>query len=377
MQVVYGARGGSDGSGTIPRRVGKLVEEDLQRLRALEPQNSLLTSSPQWGGAENLEVRTAIPPRLHASSPLDQRVPLIEWTSPINNYSDLSSVPHGSIERSIPSTLLTSPNFSSRIDNTTSSSKLQTRSQRSSEMPSLRTIHEESPRHSISIVQAEVYPTSPREVYPLPAGAIRSRVPELGLPILPTHNPKEIEKELYWRKATYRDADSLFPNYALNYPAPIHGNLSPSMQYPEQIPPRFGFEEIGILPHSGYYQNPLATSSPPPSRARRVQESGYQDTSRTINVPTLSAMVSPSASREHHDYENTRYCSHRTGQAPPLYVAPPSLPQPDYPGSHLVGHRHRKTAVIDGAIRRIRPGQLGDGSRLPRPRGTGKEPLIN
>lgn len=306
-------------------------------------------------------------------------MPLIEWTSPINNYSDLSSVPHGSIERSIPSTVLTTPNASSRNDNTTSSSKLHTRSQRSSEMPSLRTIHEESPRHSISIVQAEVYPTSPREFYPLPAGAIRSRVPELGLPILPSHNPKEIEKELYWRKATYRDADSLFPNYALNYPAPIHGNLSPSMQYPEQIPPRFGFEDIGIIPHSGYYQNPLATSSPPPSRAGRNQASGYLDMSRTINVPTLSAMVSPSAGREHHDYENTRYCSHRPGEAPPLYVAPPSLPQPDYPGSHLVRHRqphdrerHRKTAVIDGAIRRIRPGQLGQaGSRLQRPRGTG------
>jgi hypothetical protein len=123
----------------------------------------------------------------------------------------------------------------------------------------------------------------------------------------------------------------------------------------------------------------LATSSPPPSRARRVEERGYSDISRTINVPKLSAMVSPSTGREHHDYENTRYCSHRPGEAPPLYVAPPSLPQPDYPGSHLVRHRqphdrerHRKTAVIDGAIRRIRPGQLGDVSRLSRPRGTGK-----
>ncbi len=67
FQVVYGARNGSDGSGTIPRRVGKLVEEDLQRLKALEPTNSLLVASPQWGGAENLEVRNANPPRLHAS----------------------------------------------------------------------------------------------------------------------------------------------------------------------------------------------------------------------------------------------------------------------------------------------------------------------
>lgn len=56
-QVVYGARSGSDGSTTIPRRVGKIVEEDLQQLRALEPANSLLMTSPQWGGAENLDKR--------------------------------------------------------------------------------------------------------------------------------------------------------------------------------------------------------------------------------------------------------------------------------------------------------------------------------
>jgi hypothetical protein len=52
----------------MPRRVvGKLVEEDLQRLRAMDPANSLLVASPQWGGAENLEVRSLQPPRLHAS----------------------------------------------------------------------------------------------------------------------------------------------------------------------------------------------------------------------------------------------------------------------------------------------------------------------
>ena len=356
-----------------------MVEEDLQRLRALEPSNSLLTASPQWGGAENLEVRTAQPPRLHASSPLDQRIPLIEWTSPINNYSDLSSVPHASIERSIPSTLLTSPNFSSAVDSSsTSKSLIHTRSQRSSEMP---TIHEEEPRHSVSIVQAEVYPTSPREVYPMPppiAARSRSRTAELGLPILPSQHPKEIERDLYWRRATYRDADSLFPNYALNYPAPIHGNLSPSVQYPEQIPPRFGFEDIGIYPTSSYYQNPLATSSPPPSRAHRVQESGYLDMSRTISVPPPSGRILSPGGSQYHDYENTRYCSHRPGDAPPLYVAPPGLPQPEFPGSNLLRvrrpqdkERHRKTAVIDGAIRRIRPGHFGDGGRFPGPRTTG------
>ena len=41
----------------------------------------------------------------------------------------------------------------------------------------------------------------------------------------------------YWARATYRSADGdLFPNYALNYPAPLHytgghtGSISPSRQ---------------------------------------------------------------------------------------------------------------------------------------------------
>ena len=41
----------------------------------------------------------------------------------------------------------------------------------------------------------------------------------------------------YWSRATYRSADAdLFPNYALNYPAPLHytgghtGSISPSRQ---------------------------------------------------------------------------------------------------------------------------------------------------
>ena len=363
--MVYGARTGSDGSGTIPRRVGKLVEEDLQRLKALEPTNSLLVASPQWGGVENLEVRNTLPPRLHASSPLDQRVPLIDWTSPINNYSDLSSVPHGSVERSIPSTLLTSPNFSSTVDNS-NSSRTNTRSQRSIELPSLRTIHEgDEPR--VSVVQAEVYPTATPQArsHRQPALGVRSRFADLGLPMLAPGQqqttPKDVEKELDWRRTTYRDADSLFPNYALNYPAPIHGNLSPSLQYPDQVPPRFGFEDIGVVPSSSYYQNPLATSSPPRTRSNRVLESGYLDMSRTVSVPPNALASRVPMSPGHHDYENTRYCSHRpSSEAPPLYVAPASATVPD--SGRQRRERHRKTAVIDGAVRRIRPGQLPDAS---------------
>ena len=62
----------------------------------------------------------------------------------------------------------------------------------------------------------------------------------------------EIERQLYWGKTTYRAADALFPNYALNYPAPIHhhpqyqGSISPSIQYPEVMPPRY--EEALLMP---------------------------------------------------------------------------------------------------------------------------------
>ena len=327
-----------------------------------------------------MDVRHSNPPRLHASSPLDQRVPLIEWTSPINNYSDLSSVPHGSVERSIPSTILTSPNFSSAIDNS-SSSRTQTRSQRSMELPSLRTIHEqEEPR--VSVVQAEVYPTATPQSRPhrQPALGIRSRVPEIGLPIFAGPRPAEAERDLYWRRTTYRDADTLFPNYALNYPAPIHGNLSPSLQYPDQQPPRFGFEEVGIMPSSSYYQNPLATSSPPQARSTRVQESGYLDMSRTISVPPATVSARVPLSPGYHDYENTRYCSHRTSstEAPVLYVAPTGIPD----SGKQRRERNRKTAVIDGAVRRIRPGQFPDaagrhsGHRPSTTSGTGELQLV-
>jgi len=281
-------------------------------------------------------------PRLHASSPLNQRVPLIEWTSPINNYSDISSVPHpSSIERSIPSTLLTSPNFSSMVE-TTTSSKSQAhsqRSQRSQEFQLLRTIHEEEPRINTNVIRAEVYQTQ-NPVLPY-------RSSSQAQPYVKDSHIIDPASAFYWNHSTYRDADTLFPNYALslNYPAPIHGNLSPSVQYPAQMAPRFGFEELGLAASSAYYQNPLATSSPPTSRSNRADASAYLDM-------TKSKSQNKDLSAGHHDYENTRYCSH----APSLYVQPEPRTQ----------SRNRKTAVIDGAIRRIKPGHiLNEGYSVP------------
>ena len=69
-----------------------------------------------------------------------------------------------------------------------------------------------------------------------------------------TNRAKDIERQIYWSRETYRNADSLFPNYALNYPTPVHGSISPSKQYP----PRFGYEQEmfgGVYPNQ-YFQHP-------------------------------------------------------------------------------------------------------------------------
>merc|ERR1712226_98859 len=48
-----------------------------------------------------------------------------------------------------------------------------------------------------------------------------------------TNRAQDIERQIYWSRETYRNADSMFPNYALNYPTPVHqGSISPSRQYP-------------------------------------------------------------------------------------------------------------------------------------------------
>ena len=121
-QVVYGSRSGgpeSDGSGTYPRRPadgGGGGTQVLHGPRLVARPNLQLSLVNDSSGAPTAA------PLLRASSPLEQGVPLVDWLSPVNNYSDISSVPHlmGSAERSFPSTLLTnplssfsSPNFSS------------------------------------------------------------------------------------------------------------------------------------------------------------------------------------------------------------------------------------------------------------------------
>ena len=104
-QVVYGgsgSRAGSDGSGTYPRNLPPPTAGSGGGGRVQVLHGPRLVSEP------NLELVGG--PSLRASSPLDQGAPLVNWLSPINNYSDISSVPHpSSADRSIPSTLLTNP----------------------------------------------------------------------------------------------------------------------------------------------------------------------------------------------------------------------------------------------------------------------------
>lgn len=339
-QVVFGARSGSDGSGSMPRRrVGRLVEEDIQRLRAMESPSKPSRLLRQ----DNLELKrqSGSTARLRASSPLDQEAPLIEFQSP---GSEISTVPHPtSLDKSMPSTLLTqstrglssisSPNFTGEA-----SSSRSLRQKSSAEMTPLGTIPEQSygeleyppPR---SIVKADVHRqqdfarSAPRLLHHQQPhqllGAIRP-------PPLNRREREELERQLYWERTTYRNADALFPNYALNYPAPIHhhpgyqGSISPSIQYPEVMPPRY--EEALLMP-----QVPLATSSPPIDRSQPVIGSQH----------SLGLPFATSTRTSLHDYENMRY---------PSAAVRKRRTAASRPTSDEVGRLHRDSTVIDGEL---------------------------
>ena len=124
------------------REVGRLGDEDLRRLRALESANNNTINGPNSSSrlirTSNLElVRQETTSKLRASSPLDQQVPLTEWMSPIHNYSDVSTITHR--ERSIPSTLLsTLPSGHSTLGTpTTGSSQLEASTRSKSRLNSI------------------------------------------------------------------------------------------------------------------------------------------------------------------------------------------------------------------------------------------------
>ena len=266
-QVVFGARNGSEGSGSMPRnrRVGRLVEEDIQRLKAMEMPNKLPSKA-----------------KLRASSPLDQNAPLIDFASPASEISTVEMA-----EKSIPSTLLTSRGLSSISSPLESSRSMRQRSTLTSELTTLGTIPEQSysEMDGSQIVQADVHPIQD----------------------LSRRQREELQKQLYWQRSTYRAAESLFPNYALNYPAPIHqhpayqGSISPSIQYPEVVPPRYDnvflppayTPQNPMMPQNLPLSIPLATSSPP-----LRSQSGSQPLGLPFTTSTRTSL---------HDYENMRY----------------------------------------------------------------------
>ena len=168
-----------------------------------------------------------------------------------------------------------------------------------------------------------------------PGSAYPPGTPSIPYHLLSRRDREELERQLYWGKTTYRAADSLFPNYALNYPAPIHhhpqyqGSISPSIQYPEVLPPRYEEallmpgptppivpsqhgtpgpqSQVGLPPppstpvHNGAggtVTTPLATSSPPIDRSQPNVIGSQHSLGLPFTTSTRTSL---------HDYENMRY----------------------------------------------------------------------
>lgn len=347
-QVVFGARNGSDGSGTMPRRrVGRLVEEDIQRLRAMEQPTKLITQA-------NLELKrqSGSTARLRASSPItEQNAPnLIDFASP---GSEISTVPHPSSAEH--GTLLTnsrgfssisSPNF----DGTSSSRSLralQKSSTLGTETTQLGTIHEQS------VSYAEMnFPTIPMTPQQMNQHLHHQQQQFVGPPnpnfatvradvhTRPVFNNRK--DDLYWQRSTYRNADAMFPNYALNYPAPIHhlqyqGNISPSIQYPDTVMPKY--REEALMYHLAAMQTtPLATSSPP------IGHRGQQPQPQQPPPHDLGLPFKTSTRTSLHDYENMRYPVKRRRSNHS------SLSATSRPPSDEFGRLNRESSVIDGEL---------------------------
>ncbi len=349
------------------RQVSGLGEEDLRRLRALERQPQSTTSLDQHASqgffdqtsstsrlirTSNLELLRPgqSSSKLRSSSPLNQgqaQAPLQAptWASPIaggggnQNSSELSSITHR--ERSLPSTLLTNPLSSlSTLPNLTSENTASTRSlrglqQRSSE---LQTIPEQTPADgepppayspAHRQVRADVHPQLLQQQQQLQMQQQlqqqqhrRGKMPQ--------------QEDPYFQRPTYLNADAMFPNYALNYPAPIHlqghhhtGTISPSRQYPPvQVPPDSYWQSLYVQPMPTPAALAASVSSPPPSYA------------------------SPK-----HEYENTRYFSAQQQQqqqqqqqpAPPL-PAPRRRPRTVSVEGAVGMRQHRESTVVDGRL---------------------------
>lgn len=314
-QVVYGSRNGSDGSGTYPRGVA-ISSEDRNKLQALAPNLKDRRVVRSRLTPDNLEIESSPGgPKLRASSPLEQGQPLIDWMSPGNNYSDISSVPHpSSAERSFPSTLLTNPlsSISSGLMASLGSSpgtfSMEHSSSRSRGQPSLRTIPEDGSVLNESLsgrvsVRADIHASQYSSLADYRSGA------ETPVSRRMRSQPTTDMVGYPSRDWTVGVTNISFPGHQVSlapysYPAPTHRAISPSKQYPAypldpnqeaphiqppQIPDiRIGgvdpkevdiYQRIAQLDpentkQATVVQRPLATSSPPRKRKLDEQELG-------------------------------------------------------------------------------------------------------
>jgi len=352
QQLVFGSEGS-----TLPhrrshpqqqfgsRQVGRLQEEDLNRLRALEATRQ--PSAASLIQTSNLELRRTLGtsgagtshPKLRTSSPLSQQQVPAKWgASPIANgghsYSDVSTVSHR--ERSLPSTLLTNPMSSLSSPPTSanfSSSQSQSHSLHQHHPNLLPMIAEEAPpaysSSTRSVIQADVHHQQQQlqqrqRLHPAPQLAPQP-IPRISKPPGVGRRRKSGVETVavaaavaaqaqsssggasggdYWSRATYRSADAdLFPNYALNYPAPLHytgghtGSISPSRQYPDlESSQRQYWQSLYVQPAPG---------------------------SRAVAPPLVHPMPLP-------HYENMRYHLElqRQQQQQQLHVKPPPPKRP-------------------------------------------------
>ena len=294
-QVVYGSRAGSDGSGTIPRNPGGKPIPGVQILHG-----------PRLVADGNLQLQAG--PSLRASSPLDQGKPLVDWLSPVNNYSDISSVPHpGSADRSLPSTLLTNPLSSISSPNysipSTLSPEQSSGSRTRGRVSSLHTIPEDS-RLSVT---ADIHHSSRERYYSQQyAHYINqySQYSNLSEYTTGAETPRSshIKQNQSFDNSNFPGGewavsrDISFPGHQIGlpyFPAPVHRAISPSTQYPPPPaashiqPPRIPDIRVGQVdpkevdiyqriakldPENSNSENtrPLATSSPPGKRKREA-----------------------------------------------------------------------------------------------------------
>ena len=359
-QVVYGSRNGSEGSGTYPRKT-----EQGQKKQQVFHETKLVPDA-------NLELHGDA--KLRASSPIEQGQPMVDWMSPQNNYSDISSVPHpSSAERSFPSTLLTNP-LSSLSSNNFSLEQTQSSGSRSrGRVPSLRTIPEDS-RLS---VQADIHAVS--EYSNLAEYSTGPQTPSARTIRYQSTTNDLVSDNAYLQRdwPITLSPEISFPGHqfgrfpAYMYPAPVHRAISPSKQYPARPqevtytqsipaaptdqaphiqPPKIADIRVGEIDpkemdiyqriaqldpersNMGLNQRPLATSSPPGKR----KESGEEKSEKKPRFPTPPEMsvqhlssTSPSRSRVSFESPVIKFDTMNLSQgrlASPQVATPKKLP---------------------------------------------------